>query len=116
MRATAHQEASAVSGQRPRHLLAPGGIVAAYGMASGEKSSLAFTDFRGATDAMLGGFFVYATDVATFGQDLGYMAGLIGKGRLKVPGPRLDWTDTRRALDLLRQRKATGKVVLTRDR
>ena len=98
------------------HLLRPGATVAAYGMASGERSSIAFTDFRGATDARLVGFFVYATDVATFGQDLGYMAGLIGAGRMRVPGPRLDWSDTRRALDLLRQRNATGKVVLTRER
>ena len=58
-------------------------------------------------------FFVYATDVQTFGEDLGYMAGLIGQGRLRVPGPRRDWKETRQAIELLRQRQATGKVVLT---
>ncbi|MBI1735758.1 MAG: zinc-binding dehydrogenase [Candidatus Rokubacteria bacterium] len=95
------------------HVVAPDGTVAAYGMASGEKSPLAFTDFRGATNARLIGFFVYATDLTTFGVDLGFMAGLIGAGRLKVPGPRRDWKETRQALDLLRRREATGKVVLT---
>jgi NADPH:quinone reductase len=95
-----------------RHL-APGGTLAAYGMASGEKSPLAFTDFRGATNARLVGFFVYATDVRTFGEDLGFMARLIGAGRLRVPGPRRDWKETRQAIHLLRQREATGKVVLT---
>lgn len=95
------------------HHLAPGGTVAAYGMAGGEKSQLAFTDFRGATNARLIGFFVYATDLETFGEDLGLMARLIGAGRLKVPGPRRDWTETRPAIDLLRRREATGKVVLT---
>ena len=95
------------------HHLAPGGTVAAYGMASGEKSPIAFTDFRAATNARLIGFFVYQTDLATFGEDLGFMAGLIGAGRLEVPGPRRDWKETRHAIDLLRRREATGKVVLT---
>src|SRR5439155_11317371 len=93
--------------------LAPGGTIAAYGMASGEKSPLAFTDFRGATNGKLTAFFVYATDVPTFGEDLGFMAKLIGAGRLRVPRPRRDWKETRQAIDQLRQRQATGKVVLT---
>jgi NADPH2:quinone reductase len=96
-----------------RHL-APGGTVTAYGMASGEKSPIGFTDFRGATNARLAGFFVYATDLHTFGEDLGFMARLIGAGRLKVPGPRLDWKETRQAIHLLRQHNAVGKVVLVR--
>lgn len=95
------------------HLVAPGGTVAAYGLAGGKKSELAFTDFRGATNARLQAFFVYATDVRTFGEDLGYMARLIGEGRMKVPGPRRDWKETRQAIDSLRRREATGKVVLT---
>lgn len=97
------------------HHLAPGGTVAAYGMAGGQKAEIAFTDFRGATNAKLSGFFVYATDVMTFGEDLGDMARLIGEGKLKVPGPRRDWKDTRQAIDSLRKRSATGKVVLTID-
>jgi NADPH:quinone reductase-like Zn-dependent oxidoreductase len=95
------------------HHLAPGGTVAAYGVAGGEKSQLDFRDFRGATNARLMGFFIYATDVQTFGEDLGFMARLIGAGRLKVPGPRRDWKETRQAIDLLRKRQAPGKVVLT---
>ena len=95
------------------HHLAPGGTVAAYGVASGEKSSIDFRDFRGATNAKLMGFFVYGTDVHTFGEDLGLMARLIGEGKLKVPGPRRDWQETRQAIEMLRKREATGKVVLT---
>jgi NADPH2:quinone reductase len=95
------------------HHLAPGGTVAAYGMASGDTSPLAFTDFRGATNGKLIGFFVYATDLTTFGEDLSFMARLIGVGRLQVPGPRRDWKETRQAIDLLRRHNATGKVVLT---
>ena len=97
------------------HRLAPGGTLAAYGMASGETSPIAFTDFRTAPNARLLGFFVYQTDVRTFGEDLGFMAALIGAGRLRAPGPRRDWKETRQALDLLRRREATGKVVLTID-
>ena len=95
------------------HHLAPDATVAAYGMASGEKSTVAFTDFRGAANARLVGFFVYQTDLQTFGEDLGYLAALIGARRLRVPGARRDWKETRDAVGLLRRREATGKVVLT---
>src|SRR5579871_866084 len=40
------------------HHLAPGGTMAAYGNASGEKAQLVFGDFRGATGGRLMGFFV----------------------------------------------------------
>lgn len=95
------------------HHLAPGGTVAAYGMAGGQRADLAFNDFRGATEGHLIGFFIYSTDVQTFGEDLGFMAGLIGQGKLHVPGPRRDWRETKPAVEQLRQRDVTGKVVLT---
>lgn len=96
------------------HHLAPDGTVAAYGMAGGERASLAFSDFRGATHGRLIGFFVYGTDVQTFGEDLSLMAQLVGAGRMKVHiEVNRDWRQTRQAVDLLRQHQATGKVVLT---
>jgi NADPH:quinone reductase-like Zn-dependent oxidoreductase len=98
------------------HRLAPGGTVSAYGNASGERAQLAFGDFRGTPGGCLKGFFVYGTDNRTFGEDLGYMAGLIGDGRLKVHSEvRLDWGQTRQAIERFRQHDATGKVVLTID-
>jgi NADPH:quinone reductase-like Zn-dependent oxidoreductase len=98
------------------HRLAPGGTASAYGNASGEKAQIVFGDFRGAPGGSLKGFFVYGTDVHTFGEDLGYMARLIAEGRLNVHSEvRDDWTRTREALDRLRQHAATGKVVLTID-
>jgi NADPH:quinone reductase-like Zn-dependent oxidoreductase len=94
--------------------LAPGGTAAAYGMASGEKAGLAFNDFRGGLGARLIGFRVYGTDVQTFGEDLAYLASLIGEGRLQVHREvQRDWAETRQAIDLLRNHSATGKVVLT---
>lgn len=98
------------------HRLATGGLVTAYGLASGERSEIAFFDFRAAAPGgRLQGFFIYSTGEETFGEDLGTLAGLVADGRLS---PRLgivrDWTETVEAVDALRSRRATGKVVLTR--
>jgi NADPH2:quinone reductase len=98
------------------HRLAPGGLVTAYGLASGERSQIAFFDFNSAQPGgRLEGFRIYATDEETFGEDLGMLAGMVADGRLD---PRLgvvrDWSNTVEALDALRGRQATGKVVLTR--
>jgi NADPH2:quinone reductase len=96
------------------HRLAPGGTVAAYGLSSGEPTPLSFRAFAGGPLGRLVGFFVYATGEATFGHDLGVLAGLVADGRLRVPkGVESDWSRTREAVDALRRREATGKVVLT---
>lgn len=100
-----------VLGECIKHL-APGGTIAAYGMASGQRTEVAFGDFRGATGGSLIGFFVYNTDLRTFGQDLGYMAQLIAEGKLKTPGIRHDWRKTLFALDLFNIHNVTGKIVL----
>lgn len=53
------------------HRLAPGGNVTAFGLASGERSELAFFDFAGAAPGgRLQGFFIYRTGEETFGDDL----------------------------------------------
>jgi NADPH:quinone reductase len=96
--------------------LAPGGSVTAYGVASGQRSELAFYDFREATPGgRLQGFFVYRTGEETFGQDLATLAELVADGRLEPQlGMVRDWSDTTAAIQALRSRSATGKVVLTR--
>jgi NADPH:quinone reductase-like Zn-dependent oxidoreductase len=98
------------------HRLAPGGNVTAYGLAGGERSHLAFFDFAGAAPGgRLQGFFVYRTGEETFGEDLATLAGLVADGRLEPQlGVVRDWSETAAAIDLLRGRQATGKVVLTR--
>jgi NADPH:quinone reductase-like Zn-dependent oxidoreductase len=98
------------------HRLARGGQVTAYGLASGQRSELAFNDFSAAAPGgRVEGFFLYQTGEETFPRDLGVLLGLIADGRLDplVPVVR-DWSETVEAVDSLRQRKATGKVVLTR--
>jgi NADPH2:quinone reductase len=98
------------------HRLATGGLVTAYGLASGERSEIAFFDFRGAAPGgRLQGFFIYSTGEETFGEDLGTLAGLVADGRLSPQlGVVRDWSETAQAVDALRSRRATGKVVLTR--
>jgi NADPH:quinone reductase-like Zn-dependent oxidoreductase len=80
-----------------------------------EPTPLAFYDFAG--EPALGrlvGFFVYATGEETFGADLAALAGLVADGRLRVDrADTRDWSETREALDELRERRVTGKVVLT---
>lgn len=99
------------------HRLVPSGTVVAYGMASGERTPLAFADFAQGSLSRLVGFFVYATErKEPFGADLETLAGLLGAGRLRVEGPaRYDWTQTPQALEQLRRRQVTGKVVLSID-
>lgn len=96
--------------------LAPGGLVTAYGVASGERSDIAFYDFAGAAPGgRLQGFFVYSTGEETFGEDLGVLADMVAGGRLdpQIGQPR-DWSDTSAAVTSLKDRQAAGKVVLTR--
>jgi NADPH:quinone reductase-like Zn-dependent oxidoreductase len=96
--------------------LAPGGLVTAYGVASGERSDIAFYDFAGgAPGGRLQGFFVYSTGEETFGEDLALLGRLVADGALtpQVGTPR-DWRQTPAAVESLRSRQATGKLVLVR--
>jgi NADPH:quinone reductase-like Zn-dependent oxidoreductase len=96
------------------HHLAKEGVVAAYGVAGGrEPAPLAFYDFAGGQLGRLIGFFVYATGEESFGEDLATLAGLVADGRLRVESRVRDWSETRMALQELRDRNVTGKVVLT---
>ena len=95
--------------------LAPGGTAVAYGVAGGRQpSELAFWDFSGKPGASLMGLFVYETGEETFGADLEVLARMVGDGRLRpqVFQPR-DWAEAPAAIADLRERRATGKVVLT---
>ncbi len=98
------------------HRLAVGGTVTAYGVASGQRSELAFYDFRESTPgSKLQAFFIYRTGEETFGQDLATLAGLVADGQLDPQlGVVRDWSETLEAVAALRDRQVTGKAVLTR--
>jgi NADPH:quinone reductase len=98
------------------HHLAPGGTVAALGNASGEASSFRFSEFPWGKVGWLLGFYLWATPEETFAEDLGFLARLVGEGRLQVrSSERRDWLETNQAVEALRTRQATGKVILTID-
>ncbi len=95
--------------------LASGGLATAYGVASGQRSDIAFHDFAaGAPGARLEGFFVYRTGEQTFGADLALLARLVADGQLRPQETTMDWDQTPAAVAALRERRATGKQVLTR--
>src|SRR6266536_1401830 len=98
------------------HRLAPGGLATAYGLAGAERSQIAFFDFNNAQPGgRLEGFRIYTTGEETFGEDLATLARMIADGRLNPQlGVVRDWSRTVEAVDALRSRQATGKVVLTR--
>jgi NADPH:quinone reductase-like Zn-dependent oxidoreductase len=96
------------------HNLAPHGTVTAYGVAGGrEPTPLAFYDFSRGRLGRLIGFWVYATGEETFGADLRTLAGLVADGRLRAQRTVRDWGETREAVQSLRERRVTGKLVLT---
>ncbi len=96
------------------HRLAPGGTLTAYGLASGESSTLAFPDFAPAPLGRLIGFFIYATDQRTVGEDLGSLARLIAEGKLNpLLGEVRPWSEAADVIGALRDRRLAGKGVLT---
>lgn len=98
------------------HRLAPGGTLTAFGVAGGDPSSLAFSDFRAAPLGRLVGFFLYGTEEATFGRDLAALAGLVADGRLTpLLGQVAPWEQALEVVDALRRRRLVGKGVLTLD-
>jgi NADPH:quinone reductase-like Zn-dependent oxidoreductase len=95
--------------------LAPGGLVTAYGVASGQPTELAFYDFAGgAPGGRLAGFFVYRTGEETFGEDLAVLAEMVADGRLApaIGEPR-DWSQAPAVVAEFRERQGTGKRILT---
>ena len=61
-------------------------------------------------------FFIYETDVETFGLDLGFLASLLGSHQLEPQiGVEVSWRDIGTALAALRDRRVTGKAVLLVD-
>jgi NADPH:quinone reductase-like Zn-dependent oxidoreductase len=98
------------------HHLAKEGTVAAYGVAGGrEQTPIAFWDFAvgGGQLGRLVAFFVYATGEETFGEDLGVLARMVAHDKLRIDADVRDWSETRAALQDFRDRKVTGKLVMT---
>jgi NADPH:quinone reductase len=97
--------------------IAHDGTIVVFGFSSREPSPISFADFAGHARAKLEAFYVYQSgEPPWFGEDLGYMAGLIGEGKLQPQvGYRGSWRDLEAGLGALRDRRVVGKVVLAVD-
>jgi NADPH:quinone reductase len=97
--------------------VAPEGVILVFGFSSREPSAISFANFGGRTRARIESFYVYQSgEPPTFGDDLGFMAGLIESGQITPQiGFRGSWRDLAQGLDALRNRQAFGKVVLEVD-
>jgi NADPH:quinone reductase len=102
--------------ERSVHALAPGGLIVLYGGAGGQPARVSLVDFRNAPGGRIHGFYIYRTGTETFGQDLGYLAQLLGEGRLRPQiGVEVSWEQLDTAIAALRDRQVEGKVVLLID-
>jgi NADPH:quinone reductase-like Zn-dependent oxidoreductase len=95
------------------HRLSPGANAVTYGTLGGP-APLGLVDFpRGAPCRLIPLFHAYPLE--TRGTDLATLVELVAQERLKpLLGMVTDWTDTRQALEALRERRVRGKAVLIR--
>ena len=102
--------------ERSVHALAKDGVVALYGSASGVPARIGLGDFSAGPLGRIQSFFIYQTGVETFGKDLGFLARLVGEGRLRPQvGLDVSWRQLGMAVEQLRSRQVSGKVVLRID-
>lgn len=91
----------------------PNAKIITYGIASGKPAQLKFADFRNGPGSTLQGFFIWQSDLATFGSDLSYLAKLVSAGTLDAHiAKEFGWEDLNAALAVLVERTAVGKIVV----
>lgn len=94
--------------------LTPDGTVVLYGASTEEPARIGLFDFAGGLGGAVRSFGVYSKGIDTFGQDLSYLARLVGDGTLVAPvGLEEGWRELGPALEALRDRRVRGKAVLS---
>jgi NADPH:quinone reductase-like Zn-dependent oxidoreductase len=93
------------------------GTVVVYGNSSGEPTTLAFADFRGAPNSRVQGFsYFYSEAEDRFAPDLALLVSLIADGSLKPQiGVERSWRDFTLVAEQLRDRRVAGKAVFRVD-
>jgi len=93
------------------------GTVVVYGNSSGESTTLAFADFRGAPNSRVQSFsYFYSEAEDRFAPDLALLVSLIADGSLKPRiGVERSWRDFAAVAEQLRNRRVAGKAVLLVD-
>jgi len=98
-------------------LVEPKGTVVVYGNSSGEPTTLAFADFRGAPNSRVQSFsYFYSEAEDRFAPDLVLLVSLIADGSLRpLIGVERSWRDIATVAEQLRDRRVAGKAVLMVD-
>jgi NADPH2:quinone reductase len=93
------------------------GTVVVYGNSSGEPTTLAFADFRGAPNSRVQSFsYFYSEAEDRFAPDLALLVSLIADGSLKPRiGVERSWREFAVVAEQLRDRRVSGKAVLLVD-
>jgi NADPH:quinone reductase len=93
------------------------GTVVVYGNSSGEPTTLAFADFRGAPNSRVQSFsYFYSESEDRFAPDLALLVSLIDDGSLRPQiGLERSWRDFAAVAEQLRDRRVAGKAVLLVD-
>jgi NADPH2:quinone reductase len=93
------------------------GTVVVYGNSSGEPTTLAFADFRGAPNSRVQSFsYFYSEAEDRFAPDLALLVSLIADGSLKPQiGVERSWRDFTLVAEQLRDRRVAGKAVFRVD-
>jgi NADPH:quinone reductase len=93
------------------------GTVVVYGNSSGEPTTLAFADFRGAPNSRLQSFsYFYSESEDRFAPELALLVSLVADGSLKPQiGVERSWRDFAAVAEQLRDRRVAGKAVLLID-
>jgi NADPH:quinone reductase len=98
-------------------LVEPKGTVVVYGNSSGESTTIAFADFRGAPNSRVQSFSYFTSEAEDrFAPDLALLVSLIADGSLKPQiGGERSWRDIAAVAEQLRDRRVSGKAVLQVD-
>jgi NADPH:quinone reductase-like Zn-dependent oxidoreductase len=93
------------------------GTVVVYGNSSGEPTTLAFADFRGALNSRVQSFGYFTSEAEDrFAPDLALLLSLIAEGSLRPQiGVERSWRDIAAVAEQLRDRRVAGKAVLLVD-
>ena len=88
-----------------------------YGNSSGEPTTLAFADFRGAPNSRVQSFSYFTSEAEDrFAPDLALLVSLIADGSLDPQiGVERSWRDIATVTEQLRDRRVAGKAVLLVD-
>jgi NADPH2:quinone reductase len=98
-------------------LVEASGTIVVYGNSSGEPTTLAFADFRGAPNARVQSFSYFTSEPEDrFAPDLALLVSLIADGSLKPQvGVQRSWREFVAVAGQLRDRRVAGKAVLLVD-